>query len=805
MSDPTARLREQRRLLVGRSPIQQGLEGAVLVESGEAGTFVLELRFVPGRPGKPAIPPRLDRSHLRVLDPDGQPAEGIVVTEVETPSDPDAVTARATLRARDAARARVLSSDPRPYQVHLMQLPRLDPLFSSAPFFFVGALAEDVERPPEPVGRGTEPALREIDYLAKDYQSFRRMLLDQISGAAPGWRERNPADPGVMVAEVLAYAADSLSYYQDAVATEAYLWTARRRLSVRRHARLVGYRLGEGENAHTWAQIAVEEGTHGLFLPRGTQVLTRSGNLPPTFVFGSPEYEEALSGGALVFETQSPLQLHFEHQAMPLHTWGAEDFTLPEGATEAALRGHCPHLAAGDVLIFDQEVLPPGAGHAAGAAAERRWAVRLCSDPQLTEDSAMGSEGSGKITQIRWHKDDALPFPLTVAARVRGEPVTGLAIARGNVVKADHGRTVIEPLPPVPAEGWYEARLRQPDLTYQRTPTGTNPVVTLIEVDPALFDPQRPARPEDGAVWRPRPDLLSSDGSGRHFAVEIDSDGYALLRFGDGRYGRRPPPGARFWAIYRVGNGPRGNLGAEAIAHVVSPEPLVTGVTNPLPARGGKDRESLDRARLHAPPVLDRQDRCVAAEDFETHALGHPEVLAARIRLHCTAGGRIAVLSVQRRHGLPLDEELRSSVRALLQPFLLLGDRLELQPPRWAALEIVLEVRTASGRTSEIVESRLRRAFDSREPEPGTEPGFFHPDRWTFGQPVYLSRIIEHASRVRGVRDVIPRVFRRWGEEGEGGLVSGRIDPDPLEIARVSGRPGSPQLGTFRCTVEGPR
>ena len=69
----------------------------------------------------------------------------------------------------------------------------------------------------------------EIDYLAKDYASFRRLMLDRMAALAPDWHERNPADLQVALVELLAYVGDRLSYYQDAVATEAYLGTARRR------------------------------------------------------------------------------------------------------------------------------------------------------------------------------------------------------------------------------------------------------------------------------------------------------------------------------------------------------------------------------------------------------------------------------------------------------------------------------------------------------------------------------------------------------------------------------------------------
>ena len=82
-------------------------------------------------------------------------------------------------------------------------------------------------------------------------------ILDRLAVTAPAWKERHAADLGMVLAELLAYAGDHLSYRQDAVATEAYLKTARRRISVRRHLRLVDYRLHEGCNARAWVHVAV--------------------------------------------------------------------------------------------------------------------------------------------------------------------------------------------------------------------------------------------------------------------------------------------------------------------------------------------------------------------------------------------------------------------------------------------------------------------------------------------------------------------------------------------------------------------
>ncbi len=138
-----------------------------------------------------------------------------------------------------------------------LPLAGFDPRLSEVEFSFKVECASDFDCKPDaqcPPAAADEP---EINYLAKDYASFRRLMLDRLSAIAPGWRERNPADLGVALVELLAYVGDQLSYYQDAVATEAYLGTARRRVSVRRHARLVDYRLHEGTNARAWVAFTV--------------------------------------------------------------------------------------------------------------------------------------------------------------------------------------------------------------------------------------------------------------------------------------------------------------------------------------------------------------------------------------------------------------------------------------------------------------------------------------------------------------------------------------------------------------------
>src|SRR5207249_4867388 len=99
-----------------------------------------------------------------------------------------------------------------------------------------------------------------IDYLAKDYDSFRKALSDFSALRYPEWVERGEADFGVVLMEALCALADDLSYTQDRVAAEATLETATRRRSVVRHARLVDYEPRPATAARVLLQLDVVGG-----------------------------------------------------------------------------------------------------------------------------------------------------------------------------------------------------------------------------------------------------------------------------------------------------------------------------------------------------------------------------------------------------------------------------------------------------------------------------------------------------------------------------------------------------------------
>ncbi len=249
----------------GGNPILNGIDYLEVDASDQKILIVHFIHPLPGEPNGFPASPLLTRQNISVEG-------GVRVTNIHVQS----ITAAANELTVNVNQAGDFST----YRLRLTASiasetppPGFDPQLSEVEFSFKVDCPSDFDCQPEedcPPETLPEPSL---DYLAKDYASFRRLMLDRLATILPEWQERNPADVGVAIVETLAYAADQLSYYQDAVATEAYLGTARRRVSVRRHARLLDYPMHDGVNARLWVQVQVNQ--DNVLLPARTQLLTR--------------------------------------------------------------------------------------------------------------------------------------------------------------------------------------------------------------------------------------------------------------------------------------------------------------------------------------------------------------------------------------------------------------------------------------------------------------------------------------------------------------------------------------------------
>ena len=714
----------------------------------------------------------------------------------------------------------------------------IDPQLSAVKFSFKVECPSPFDCVPQHVCPPAPIDVPDIDYLTKDYASFRRLMLDRMAVLMPQWRERNTADIGVMLVEALAYSADQLSYQQDAVATEAYLRTARKRISLRRHARLMDYFISEGCNARTWVHVEVSAdvtGIGGPAIPTGTKITTEIPNQQTVIVDDPRIYDQA----EIIFETMESVDsLFVDHNELSFYTWSDDRCCLPQGATRATLAGHHPNLKPGMVLMIE-EVLGAQTGDPADADPTRRHAFRLMSVNYTAADNVsplIDPVEGDNITEIAWNDEDALPFPVCLWQYESGEveEVDGdskkktrqVSVARGNIVLVDHGLTIhgealgsvpepflfmpmtsggdgCAPSQPQPILPRFRPRLANAPLTHAG-PAYDDSLSARAAMQWSLRDVQPVVRLIDsnGIEWAAQQDLLNSSGDAEEFVTEIDNDGAAVIRFGDDVHGRRPDPGTEFFATYRVGNGRAGNIGADSLHHIALNIPEITDVRNPLPAAGGQEPESLEDVRQRAPVAYRVQERAVTAADYAEVTERHADVQRAAATFRWTGSWHTVFLTVDRSGGAPLSQEFENDIRNHVERYRMAGHDLEVDEPQFVALEIDLHVCVAADHFRSDVERELFDVLSNRDLPDGRR-GLFHPDNLTFGQPVYLSAIYAAAHQVTGVESVEVRTFQRLGVPDSTALESGRLDIDRLEIARLDNDRNFAERGQLTISLGG--
>ena len=102
------------------------------------------------------------------------------------------------------------------------------------------------------------------------FPEFRRAMLAAIRQYQPliHWRARSDDDFGIMLLEMWAYVADVQAFYDEAIAHEAYVRTARRRPSLRKLVALLGY-VPRPAVAASVSLAVLAEGRRPIVLPLG--------------------------------------------------------------------------------------------------------------------------------------------------------------------------------------------------------------------------------------------------------------------------------------------------------------------------------------------------------------------------------------------------------------------------------------------------------------------------------------------------------------------------------------------------------
>lgn len=124
-----------------------------------------------------------------------------------------------------------------------------------------------------PISALNRPGLTAIVFRVGTYSSFRLSMLQRISRmqALSALQTRSDDDYAITLLDMWAMVADVLTFYQERIANEGYLRTARLRDSILRMARLLDYQLRPGVAATTLLAFTLDKNT-SLQIPVGLRV-----------------------------------------------------------------------------------------------------------------------------------------------------------------------------------------------------------------------------------------------------------------------------------------------------------------------------------------------------------------------------------------------------------------------------------------------------------------------------------------------------------------------------------------------------
>jgi hypothetical protein len=706
----------------------------------------------------------------------------------------------------------------------------LDAYYASASFSFKAGCPSTLDCAPAtpcPQAPGGGPT---IDYLAKDFGSFRSALLDYSARAYPDWVERDEPDLGIMLAELLSAAGDDLSYLQDRIANEATLATATQRSSVIRHARLVDYEPRPATSARVLMQIDVTT----AIIPQSVTVeapLPDGGSL--TFELGDglidPDTGQ-LTTGVLRVDPRW-------NRGITPYLWDDSQSCLPVGATEMWVTGHGHAFPVGDpqlgavgiALLIDTAAanpVDPPTREIVHLTAAIEEADQLLLDPVTHLPQ--------QVTHLRWDPTEALT--------AEHDLTDNRTVLAGNLVDAVEGHRYTETFVIDPDEAGPDAPLAAvarsgPDagcgdaVPYYLHTLTQGRVAWLARGDgtitPEVCVVQEPAEAGDAPpTWLWRRSLLDADPFEAAYTLEplaytdiradrssglprfeYDGDGADSVRFGTGTFGDRPPTGARFEVTYRVTAGQAGNIAADCVTTVpasLSPR-FVTAATNPFPASGGADPEPIDHVRAAAPYAFRaRQFRAVRPEDYSQAAEELTWVLDAGTVMRWTGSWTTVFTTAQPRTTEQATLPERVQLAQLLDRRRIAGYEVYSPDPDYVGLDLIVVVCAYPWALRGEVEAAVLEQLGTGVMCDG-RLGFWAPGQFRFGTPLERSELEAAIQRANGVDGVIDIYYRRRGWLPGYVAMPETVTVGSDQILRCDQDPSGADRGSLYVGVEGGR
>ena len=573
-------------------------------------------------------------------------------------------------------------------------------------------------------------SVKEVKYLNKDFSSFKSNLIEFAQVYFPEqYNDFNEASPGMMFMEMASYVGDVLSYYIDNQFKESLLAFAEETKTVYNMAQSLGYK----PRLATPATVNVD-----LF--QTVPALT--------------------SGAGASYKTQPDLRYALNVKAgLQVESTSGVAFTSIEDCNFRFSSSYDPM----NISIFESSNNVP-------TTYLLRKSVRAVSGQVVTEFF--------NITTAEKYKRISLGTPDVTE-------VVSCTDSDGN--------------------SWYEVPFLAQDTVFsdmENTQRNDPDLASMSDQAPYLLKLIKTSRRfvtfirEDGRTEMrfgagtsdspdeeiiPNPDSVGSSlpGSPSKLGQAFDPSNFLNTK----AYGQAPA-NTTLTVTYRAGGGINHNIGAGTLRNVVTANieidatglnsALVTtskasiGVTNPLPARGGRLAESITEVKNNALAYFQAQSRAVTKADYITRVYALPprygNVAKAYIvqdsQLDSTSTGANSDSRIMNplalnlyllgydagRRLAPLNRAVKENIQTYLTQFRMVTDAVNIKDAFIINISVKFNIIAKTGYNGEeVVLNAIQKVRE-----------FFDIDKWQIGQPIVVADLAYQISLVDGVSAVSP-------------------------------------------------
>lgn len=246
--------------------------------------------------------------------------------------------------------------------------------------------------------------------------------------------------------------------------------------------------------------------------------------------------------------------------------------------------------------------------------------------------------------------------------------------------------------------------------------------------------------------WEKSANFIDSDITSKQYMIEVSENDIVKIMFGSGISGAIPPIYDNgISATYRIGGGTIGNVSLESITEIPSKPAVIIDTMNVEQVQIGKDKETIEEARIHAPLSLKTLWRAVTLEDYEnlliqefSHEILRVKAIAEEDRYTVS----LYVLTNDETTDLP--ENQKTTYLEFLDTRKEIGYNLQMFPPSYEDITLTVNVKTNKSYENKFIKDMVTTFINDT----------FKKGYMNFGEELLMSQLIKQIMLLTGIMDV---------------------------------------------------